>query len=211
MALLLVVSALAMAHAQSSIVIGYNVAGTTFKVLNATDDNSLIGPVIDGQQDRYLTPRGAIFKRPYSSLFGINNGPTRLDFEIYGCRNEHPVMAGTFYNPPPWASDKTYLEELAITQEYLASNPNEDQLRARVDAIKDLLNNLRELGRKDKINELGAWYKSVKKTSVKVQDQVCGNPQIMHGMINVQQWYGHDTILVTVTGTAAGGFKYSMQ
>jgi hypothetical protein len=210
MALALLASSLPMMRAQS-IMLGYNVPGTTIKVLNATSDGTLIGPVVDGQQDRKLTPVGGIFKRPYQSLWGINNGPTQVDYEIYACRNEHPVLAGTFYNPPTWSPDKTYLGDLALTPAYLATNPNEDQLGDRVKAIEDLLNSRRELGRKDKINELKDWYKGVKKTGIKVDDQVCGDAQIMHGTIDVSQWYGHRTILITVVGNRTAGYKYTIQ
>jgi hypothetical protein len=210
--LAMLVCAAACATAQTtSVFVGYSTNGTTVKILNATDDNALIGPVLDGQQDRQLTPRGKMFQRHYTNAMGILNGPQKIDWQVYGCRNEHQALPGTFYNPPEWTADTTYLGGLAITQDYIAGNPNEDRLRERVDSIENLLNGRRELGRKDKINELKAWYKSVKKTSLKVQDQICGNPQIITGTLTVSDWYGHHTILITVRGSAANGFTTTVQ
>jgi hypothetical protein len=91
-------------------------------------------------------------------------------------------LATTLRKP---SSDPATLGSLAITREYLATNPDEPSLKHRINAIKSLIK--KELGRKQKEADLKEWFKTVNHLGLKADRATCTNPQVL-----VQQVYANN-------------------
>jgi hypothetical protein len=179
--------------------------------VNSTSDGSPIGPVVDGQQNRTLTQSGGIFTRTFSETAWDYNGPAQIDFEIYACRNVVPVLPNLTQGLPEWAMDESRFGSTAITTSFLASNPSETDVRNRVDAIKRSIDQRDELGKKESKRELDEWFKAVRKLNPRQSDQLCGDAQIIHGTLDVSQYWGRRVALITVTGDRTKGYVATIQ
>lgn len=92
-------------------------------------------------------------------------------FAIDACSSTQ--KAYRFNSPPDWATDAGDFPDVALTQEYLASRPSEENLKNRVDKIKRVLHG--QLGGKEKASELNSWFKLVKRAGISTEVVACND------------------------------------
>jgi hypothetical protein len=177
---------------------------TTVRVLNNTNDGSLIGVEVGGVHTTTLIPYGAYFEVPfYDNTWGFL-GNTAVSYTITACPANHVVSQSAASDIPEWATSTTTFSSAAITSDYLRRNPSQRDLEEHVRAIVNILNARDELGRKEtKIKPLESWLKRVKKMGLTQVRQACDSSSewtgVLPGTLDVTSYYGWRVIIIEIT------------
>lgn len=171
---------------------------TNVTVFNDTADNMPINISINGKSAPMLFTRTGSWTRSFGYGTFAN---TQVVVNV--CRDT-PKKINSFVEPPAWSASVDDLHDLAITNDYLTTNPDESTMKARVKAINALYN--KQLGGKEKINELNAWLKSVEKHGLRTEGLTCENPYLVVTVPDISQWGYGNNIVFLVQGSKEKGY-----
>ncbi|GEM_PF-1846822 len=182
--------------------------GTLVTVFDATDDEAPIKLVVnDKELNGVLGPGQHTGIRFGSGLFIFYPQYGYYEAVISAKVCESAPKTNFIVPPPDWAADKNLLGSLALTPEYLETNPRESELRGRVKAINNFLRD--HLGRKEMQAELKAWFEQVKRSGIKYSEATCNGPAITGVRVPVylSDYNNRRTIAVYIRGSRETGYR----
>jgi hypothetical protein len=107
--------------------------------------------------------------------------------------------------PPRWAADESIVGALALTKEYLASQPSEPALKKRVEQLTKKLD--KRLGKKAMATELHDWFSVVKRVGIDRRAAICTSPMTITALVHVQyNLYERRTVMLVVRGDRTHGY-----
>jgi hypothetical protein len=176
---------------------------TIVRVVNNTNDGSVIGVEIGGSSSTSLIPYGGYFQTSYSDA-GYGIGSASVPYTITACPADHTISVPAANDVPGWATNTSIFGDAAITADYLRGNPSQRDLEERVKAIIGILNAHDELGRKEtKIKPLENWLKHVKKLGLREIRQACDSSSkwtgVLPGTIDITSYYNWRVIIIEIT------------
>jgi hypothetical protein len=173
------------------------------RVVNNTNDGSMIGVEIGGKSSTTLIPHGGYYQTAYYDG-GYGVGSAAVPYTITACPANHTVLLSSANAVPSFATDTSVFGANAITAGYLYGNPSQRDLEARVRTIIDTLNTRGELGRKEtKIKPLERWLKNVKKVGLRQAYQSC-DPSgewtgVLPGTLDITSYYNWRVVIIEIT------------
>lgn len=182
--------------------------GTKVLIVNATEDG-LIQLVANGKRIRGTVSPGNNASITFGSglfVFYPASGYYEAAVSANICKTSSQA---TFVVPPPdWATDQNLLGSLALTPDYLGSNPRKSELRGRVKAIEKFLHD--RLGEKEMKAELRDWLNAVEKTGLAWRDSSCSDPVVLGIRVPVYlNSYNNAgrTLAVYIRGNRTSGYR----
>ncbi len=138
----------------------FSVRGVPVKVVNATEDGKAVEVQFGADAHVFLPPNGFAVAKAGGGVLQV---PQSMDFAIAALVCDSVVEASRF-PVPAWARDPNLAGPSYVHDSWIvANNPGEDELKARVEAIKKYLDERKALGRGRMKDELGDWFKRVRK------------------------------------------------
>lgn len=128
---------------------------TLVKLQNSTA-RPIVGQV--GTSEQFVPAGESAVWSAGSWLFSY--GTTQLTVTAQICDGVRNIPIASI---PAWAASDLLPQGIAISEEYLATNPSEKELKRRVDEIKKFLDVRQQIGRKEMKKELDRWFKIVRK------------------------------------------------
>ena len=173
------------------------------RVVNNTNDGSLVGVEVGGKSSTTLIPHGGYYQTAYYDG-GYGVGSAAVPYIVTACPADHTVSVSSANDVPGFATDISVFGDSAITADYLRENPSQRDLEMRVKTIVDTLNTRGELGRKEtKIKPLERWLKNVKKVGLRQVYQSC-DPSgewtgVLPGTLDITSYYNWRVIILVIT------------
>jgi hypothetical protein len=199
--------------AQSKAQIGFSQSawlyGTEVVAFNATEDEASVKLVVNNRDFKGVLGSGEHKGVRFGSGLFIFY-PTYGYYEaVISAKVCSSSLKTTFISPPPsWAMNTGVLANLALTQDYLDTNPGERELRFRVEEIKRSLRD--RLGHKEMKSELDYWFRSVKRSGITFDGVTCEGPAIQGVRIPIyDNSYNNTTrtLAVYIRGSRKTGYR----
>lgn len=185
----------------TTVIWGRNLPHVDVTIVNETSDGAPLQASVNHEYLRGLLDKGEQHIWRFDQTAWGWNGPMKVEMRIEVCSSVMPSAATPLFTPPEWAMNRAFLGNLAITDSFLHSDPGERALRGRVDAIKQFLDERRELGRKQMEKDLDRWLKFCKKYGSRSMGPSCaGVAQRFIEPVDVTQYWGQRPYIIKVVG-----------
>lgn len=180
--------------------------GTPVKVQNATDDNKPVVAQV-GTSERFIPP-GENHVWVVDRGFFAFTAPTQLTVSAQVCNEVQYVQIAPV---PAWAMSNLVPQDLALSENYIASNPSENDLKRRVDDIKKFLDARGQVGRKEMKKELDYWFRTAKKRGFGAVIRRCSSGPHAQGQTIYANNHNYNRQVLTlfVRGSARNGYYLS--
>jgi hypothetical protein len=180
--------------------IGFGLPTVQIIVVNNTDDGFVM-PTIGDKSGPMLVRSGR-----WPRIYGTYSPLGQIPIFVQVCATAEPAIH--FNAPPSWTV--TLEPTLALSNEYLATNPSASALKHRVEQLERFTHD--QLGGKLERNELKAWFKTVKDQGISAQGFNCGSPVSVPAL--TFQWGaligngGYNMVtIVNVVGSRKTGYR----
>jgi hypothetical protein len=144
-----------------------------------------------------------------SRAFGRGYDYAQLGLVVQVCRDGFGRQT-RFTVPPSWAADPAFIgDDLALTEEFLRSNPAEPVLKDRVRQIERRLDQEKFLGRGEKKSDIKHWYNEVRKHQISNAAPACLDPVAvpLRFTIHDPYYYSGRTRIFVIRADRRGGYR----
>ncbi len=178
---------------------GFGGPRTRVVVLNATDDDAPIWIQIGDKATKQPVMRDQQWGRSYD--YG-SMGSVAVNATV--CPTHQTIKNAVVY-PPGWTTDEKFGTN-ALTDGFLRGDPSEKEVRKHIEGIEKALAG--QLGRREKIAELKAWFRTVQHSGVAPTVTSCEDSRILTAVQDVSQWGYERTISFVVRGNRSDGYRW---